>query len=357
MSTDKSILDIFKSVDKLNPEGTFLNENSLSIVDDWIDTGCYVLNAILSGSLYKGIPVGRITGLAGPTSSGKTLILARILGNAQKRGYMPLLWDSELSFDDTMASNLGCDPSNMRLYPAETVEDTRNQISAFLDSVIEKKLKNKFIIGIDSLGNLQSAKEKNDAIEAKHASDVGSRAKSLKSMLRVLTYKAAKAGVPIIFTNHIYNSMEMYPSLIKTQSGGMAPLYLASIIVQLAQRTEKQDDKNINDVIIPIANKISGVTLRAMTVKNRFIPPFLEAELYMNFKTGLYKYSGLLELATAYGIVIQSGPVYKKADGTSLGYLKDWKDDENFWNNTIIPMIEEKISKEFVYSALKADIK
>jgi RecA/RadA recombinase len=352
-SKEISIDDLFEKVDKLNPDGAYLDENALSIVNDWIDTGCYALNAIMSGSLYKGIPVGRITGLVGPSGVGKSLILAKICANAQKKGYTPVLWDSELAFDDIMASNLGCDTTNMKVYPTETIEDTRNQISAFLDKIIETKTKKKFIIGIDSLGNLQSSKERRDAEEGKEASDLGQRAKASRSMLRVITYKAAKAGIPIIFTNHIYESMELYPSLIKKQSGGQGPVYLASLLIQLGVRSEKQDDKNENDKMIPIANKVSGVTLRAMTVKNRFIPPFLETELYMNFKTGLYKYSGLLELALAYGIIVQSGPVYKKADGTSLGYLKDWKDNEEFWKTNIMPLLEEKINKEFVYSTLK----
>jgi len=171
-----------------------------------------------------------------------------------------------------------------------------------------------------------------------------------RSMLRVLTYKAAKAGIPIIFTNHIYASMELYPSLIKTQSGGQGPVYLASLIVQLGVRSEKQDDKNEDDVMIPIANKISGVTLRAMTVKNRFIPPFLETELYLNFKTGLYKYSGLVEMASAYGIIIQNGPSWKLANGEILGYQKDWKNNDDLWNTKILPLLEEKINKEFLYS-------
>ena len=90
----------FKALDKLNPEATFLSETSLSTVDDWIDTGCMVLNSIISGSLYKGIPKGRITGLAGPSMCGKTYIINKILGNAQSKGYIPVVFDTEMAVDD-----------------------------------------------------------------------------------------------------------------------------------------------------------------------------------------------------------------------------------------------------------------
>ena len=178
MERDKKILDVFKTVDKLNPEASFLDESALSVVDDWIDTGSYALNAIISGSLYKGVPVGRIFGLAGPTGICKTLIMNKIMANAQQKGYMPVIWDSELAVDINTAKSVGCDTANMRYYPVETIEDARNQIARFLDNVIEQSLQKKFIIGLDSLGNLASSKEINDAAEGKDASEMGQRAKA-----------------------------------------------------------------------------------------------------------------------------------------------------------------------------------
>ena len=180
---------------------------------------------------------------------------------------------------------------------------------------------------------------------------MGTRAKSLKSMLRVLTSRAAKANIPIIFTNHIYsNPTELYPSLVKTQSGGSGPIYMASVLVQLATRQEKQDEKRADDVILPGANKVSGVTLRALTTKNRFVPPFLETELYLNFKTGLAKYSGLLEMAIGHKIVIQSGATYALADGTKLGYFKNWGSDTSIWDEKILPALEKSLQSTLCFS-------
>jgi hypothetical protein len=185
---------------------------------------------------------------------------------------------------------------------------------------------------------------------------MGLRAKSLKSMLRILTYKAAKAGVTVLCSNHTYaDPASMYPSLVKNQSGGSGPLYMSSVIVQLARRNEKQDDKNEEDKMLPEAKQYSGVTLRAMTTKNRFLPPFLEVPIYLNYRTGLDKYSGLLEMAVNHGIIIQNGPTYTKADGTKLGYAKSFKNDISFWEEYVIPNLQEKLNVAYKYADSDTD--
>ena len=98
---DKSIQKAFETLDKLNPEAALLSETSLSNVDDWLDTGCMVLNAVISGSLHRGVPKGRITGFSGPSMTGKTYIINKILGNAQKKGLMPVIFDTEIAVDNT----------------------------------------------------------------------------------------------------------------------------------------------------------------------------------------------------------------------------------------------------------------
>lgn len=346
-----NLKDIFEAVDSLNPSASLLSEeNSLSIVNDWIDTGSYALNAIFSGSLYRGIPVGRITGFSGPSGAGKTLIVNKIIANAQKKGYFAAVWDTEAAMDKQSAVNVGIDPSRVKYYPVETVEDCRNQIATFLDKIIAANDPNlKVIIAIDSLGNLTSAKELNDVAQGKDAADMGSKAKAMKSMMRVLTYKAAKARVPIIFTNHVYdNPASMYPELVKKQSGGSGPIYLASLLVQLATRNEKID-KNEDQKSIAIAHNVSGVTLSAMTVKNRFVPPFLKTELYNNFRSGLDKYAGLKDIAVAFKVIEQTGSTYQ-LNGEKIGYAKTWENDPEFWENKVIPVLEQTLQKEVRYN-------
>lgn len=339
--------DIFKSVDSLNPDAAILDSSTLSTAEEWIDTGSYALNAIISGSMYKGIPVGRITGFSGPSMTGKTLIMNKIMANAQKKGFVAVIWDSEVAVDKKGAENIGMDSSRTKYYPVETIEDCRNQIGTFLDNVIKVDDPDlKFIVSIDSLGNLASAKEIRDAGAGKDASDVGQRAKAIKSMMRVLTYKAAKARVPILFSNHVYDSMEMFPTLVKTQSGGKGPVYLASVLVQLSTKNEKTSE-NPNEQSIAISHNISGVTLGALTTKNRFVPSFLKTELYLNFKTGLDQHAGLFDIALAFGVIEKPTRtiIYK---GESLGYRKDLEKNQDFWDK-IMPDLEKILLDKLCY--------
>jgi len=351
-STDISsdALKALESIDKMNSLAGFLDESTLSNVSDWHDTGCLVLNSIISGSLYKGVPKGRVTGFAGPSMAGKTYIINKILASAQRQGMIPVIFDTEAAVDESSVRGVGLDPSRVKYVPVQTVEETRNQIVQFLDKIIESGQQGKFIISIDSLGNLASQKEMDDIGKDKSAVDMGTRAKGLKSMMRTLTFKAAEADTTILFSNHTYDDpAAMFPSLVKNQAGGKGPVYLASVLVQLAKKDERHDKSNSSDQMIAEAKTYSGTTLRALTVKNRFVPPFLEAEMYLNFKTGLDKYSGLLNIAVNHGAIVQTGSTYQLPDGTKLGYYKQWRDNEEVWEK-VLPVIEEKLSKDYRYN-------
>lgn len=346
---EKKALEAFKALDKLNPEATILSETSLSNVDEWFDTGCMVLNSIISGSLYGGIPKGRITGFAGPSMCGKTYIINKILGKAQQKGLIPVVFDTEMAVDDGNASAVGLDPEKTKYVPVNTIEDCRNQLVALLDGIESSGMNGKFIISIDSLGNLASQKEMNDAEAGKAAMDMGMRAKSLKSMMRLLTYKAARTGTTILFANHTYDDpAAMFPSLVKNQAGGKGPVYLASVLIQLASKSEKQDNANDADEMLPEAKKYSGTTLRALTVKNRFVPPFLECEMYLNFKTGLDKYAGLKDVAVNHDVIQQNGSTYAMGE-KKLGYYKNWRKDETLWEEEILPKLEDVLTEKYCY--------
>lgn len=352
--SNKSLQDVFEVLDE-TPYSTFLSENTLSNVDTWYDTGSYALNAIISGKLKDGgVPKGRVIIFAGETGTGKTLLINKILGLAQKQGIHPVIFDSEFAVDAESAKAVGLDPTTTKYVPVDTVEGLRNNISKFLDKVIENKMQGKFIISIDSLGNLSSEKEQQDIAKDKAAADMGSRAKGIKSLLRTLTLKAGQAGVTVLISNHTYSDpVALYPSLIKNQSGGSGPLYMASVIVQLAKKNEKSEDDN--DEILPEARNYSGATLRALTTKNRFVPPFLEASLYLNFLKGLDKYSGLFDMAVNHGIVLQTGSTYTMPDGTKLGYKKNFV-NEKFYEEIIIPGLENILSEKYKYSQNQEEV-
>lgn len=351
-SLNGSIEDAFKILDDLNPDAAFLDENSLSTVSDWVDTGCMALNAIISGSLYGGIPVGRITGFAGPQACGKTMMVNKIMANAQKKGMHVVYFDTENALDKETAENLGCDSSKIKHCPIEIIEDCRNQMVKFLKTVVENGLQGKVIIAIDSLGNLISSREAKIIEDGKDSADMGARAVSLKSMLRAITHAAAKANCPIVFTNHTYdNPGALYPTLVKSQSGGSGPLYMSSVLVQMATKQErvgKSDNKNASDDVTPLSKDVNGLTMRALTTKNRFIPPFLECQMYLNFKSGISKYSGLLEMAEGYGIINKQGHRYALGDEV-LGFYKDWKDVDAVWAK-ILPNLEDKLKLELKFN-------
>jgi hypothetical protein len=142
--------------------------------------------------------------------------------------------------------------------------------------------------------------------------------------------------------------MEMFPSLIKNQAGGKGPIYLASVLVQLAIRNEKISE-NPDEKSIAISNNVSGVTMSAMTVKNRIVPPFLKTELYLNFKTGLDENTGLFDIALALGIIEQSGKTYQ-FQGESVGYRKNLEKDVDFWKK-VCPILEQKLREELCYGS------
>ena len=345
------IKDAFKILDDLNPEAAYLNENTLSTVKEWIDTGSMALNAIVSGSIHGGIPMGRITGLVGPQACGKTLIANKVMANAQKKGMHVVYFDTENALDPETASNLGCDTSKIKHCPIEIIEDCRNQIVKFLKNVVDNKLQGKVMIVIDSLGNLISAREAKIIEDGKDSADMGARAVALKSMLRAITHAAAKANAPVLFTNHVYdNPAALYPTLIKNQSGGSGPLYMSSVLVQMSTKQErvgKSDNKNSNDEVTPLSKDVNGLTMRALTTKNRFVPPFLECEMYLNFRSGLNKYSGLLEMAEGYGVLEKQGHRHV-LNGDVLGFYKDWRNENSIWDK-ILPLLDEKLKNELKF--------
>lgn len=351
--SDESMDAIFSALEDMNPDSSTLTENSLANVDEYIDTGNYSLNAIISGSVFGGIPMGRLCGFFGPSGTGKTLIVNKIIANAQKQyGLRPIYFDSEQALDQLVATRLGCDASKIKHAPVEFIEECKTQILNTLTKCIDMGLKKKLIICIDSVGGLNTSKEMNDALIGHNASDMGLRAKQLKSMMNKLTFRAAKSETPIIFTNHIYESVgDMYPSLVKKQPGGMSPLYIASLLVQLSTTNIKaNDDKG---EVGKLTDKVSGVNLRAFITKNRFVPPFLSTEMYLSFKTGLDKYSGLLDLAVKLDIIKRTGSTYVMNDGSEqkLGYASKFANDPDFWEKSgVLITLDNALKKELRYS-------
>ena len=350
---DKDIIKVLAEIDSVNPYASFLDKSTLSTVTEWIDTGSMPLNAIISGSLYGGIPKNRLTMICGESMTGKTYIVVRTLANAQKQGLIPVIFDTENAIDKESASNLGLDISKVKYVPCFSIEQTRNSIYKFLTKAKEQGMEGKFIVAIDSLGNLENELGLNRMEKESTSMDMGTRARAIKSLLRTCTQLAAYTKSTFITTNHTYDDPSaMYESIIKTQPGGKSVVYLPSVTVQLARKPEKGDESKTNDgVLVTGQRNYPGAILRALTVKNRFIQQYLQAEMYLSFQSGLDKYYGLLDFAVGFGIVNQTGSTYEMANGDKLGYYKNWRKDETIWNK-ILPSLESKIKEKWAYGSV-----
>lgn len=349
---DKDVLNALNSIDEVNPYATYLDNNTLSTVREWIDTGSYVLNSIISGSRNGGIPKGRVTLIAGESMTGKSLFVQKILANAQKMGLHPVIFDTESAIDPEGATRLGLDISKVKYVPCTSIEQTRNAVFKFLNSIKENKLEGKFIVAIDSLGNLQSELELARMDKESTSADMGTKARAMKTLLQTCTNLGAITQTTFVITNHVYDDPSaMYPSIEKNMPGGKSVVYLPSVTVQLARKPLKDDgEKTVANSTLAVGQKsYAGIIIRALTRKNRFIKQYLEGEMYLSFSTGLDRYYGLLDLAVGMGVVIQNGATYTLADGTKLGYAKNWRNNTKLWEETILPQLEEKMKIEWSY--------
>ena len=148
----------------------------------------------------------------------------------------------------------------------------------------------------------------------------------------------------------------MYPSLEKNMPGGKAAVYLPSVTIQLARKLVKDaDNKQVNDKLAASQKNYSGVVIRALTVKNRFIKQYLEGEFYLSFSKGLDKYYGLLDIMKGMGVVDNSGSSYTDWTGEKLGYYKVWSKDIDLWENKFLPELEKRIKEHWAYGSSPDD--
>lgn len=356
---DKETVKLLDILDDGNAYSSFLKNSDLSNVDAWYSTGSYVLDAIISGKLTgekAGVPSGRITMFYGESQCFKSSLVMKILANAQKRGLIPIIFDTENAIDSQTAEGFGLDTNKVKYIVPKSIESCKNSIYKFCKKAADTGNKGKFIIAIDSLANLDSEMEVTRMEKDSVSADMGSRAKAIKSLLRTCSNMAAIAKVPILITNHLYlNPAELHPTLIKTPSGGLASVYMPSVSVQLMRKPIKDDavKSDIGTTAVGQRN-YSGIMIRAITAKNRFIKQYLEQELLISFEKGVDKYHGLLDLAVGFDIIQTNGPTYS-FNGEKLGYAKSFINDSNFWENKIIPLLQEKIDLSWRYSTAQDD--
>ena len=345
----KKIMDMFDDTD---PYSTYLSESTLSRVDEYIDTGSLALNAIISGSMYKGIPVGRVVQFAGESMTGKTFFIQKIIANAQKMGKTVIVFDSENAIEGESAKKFGIDPTKVKYFSVTTIEQTRNKIFQILSKAAEVGAIGEFVIIIDSLGNMESELGEKRMGKDSTSSDMGTLARAIKSLLKTCTNWGGLTRSTVVFTNHVYDDPSaMYPSIEKNINGGKSVIYLPSVTVQLTRKPIKDDEGRTIDKNIAVSQKsYSGIVLKCLTVKNRFLKQYLEAELFLSYSTGLDRYYGLLEMMKGLGVVILNGTTYTDWQGNKLGFYKSWRKDLALWEDKLLPELETRFLKEWAFS-------
>jgi len=215
--------DFLKKLKSINPFIDTLEDSNFGKIEDYISTGSYVLNSIISGDIYKGIPAGRVIVLSGQSGTGKSFVAASIAREAIKKDYTILWVDTENATDVEFAERLGMDPSKVIYIPSvavTTLEDFRNVAFKMLKVIEEDKDKTKkYVMILDSLGNLSASKELKDAEASKSAADMGQRSKVIRGIFRVLTPLLVAKKITFIAVNHTYtNTASLYGGQI--ESGG-----------------------------------------------------------------------------------------------------------------------------------------
>ena len=310
-------------------------------VDSFIDTGSLAFNALLSGSIYGGMPSNKITAIAGEAATGKTFfalgIVKTFLDKNKDAGV--IYFESESALTKELVESRGIDSSRMVIVPVATVQEFRHQSIKVIDKYIEQdeKTRKPLMFVLDSLGMLSTTKEMEDTAEGKETRDM-TRSQIVKAAFRVLTLKLGKAKVPMIMTNHTYDVIgSMFPQ--KEMGGGSGLKYAASNIVYLSKRKEK-DGKEVIGNIIHCKNYKSR-----LTKENALI------DVRLTYKDGLDKYYGSLELAIKHNIFKSVSTRIELPDG-SKQYAKTINNEPSkFFTKDVLAQIDEAAKKEFLYGA------
>ena len=306
-------------------------------VDTFIDTGSYIFNALLSGSIYGGLPANKITALAGESATGKTFFLMGIVKNFldSNPDAGVIYFESESAITKQMVIDRGIDPERMVILPVTTVQEFRTQSLKVLDSYLMKADKRPMLMCLDSLGMLSTTKEVEDTSSGKETRDM-TRAQVLKAAFRVLTLKLGKAKIPMVITNHTYDVVgSMFPT--KEMGGGSGLKYAASSIVYLSKKKEKDGTEVIGNIIHCKNHK------SRLTQENKMV------DVRLTYNKGLDKYYGLLDLALKYNMFKQVSTRIELPDGTKQ-YAKTINNEpEKYFTKDVMDLLEEASAKEFKY--------
>lgn len=333
--------DFLKSMIKLtgNPYASVASNGLLGAdVEGFIDTGCYSLNAILSGSIYNGLANNKITQIAGESGVGKTYVAMSICKEFldQNDEAQIIYFDSENAVTKDMFENRGMDTDRIAPFPIATVEDFKTQALQIVNAQLAKPKDERvpLLIVLDSLGMLSTSKEMVDTADGKDTTDM-TRARMIKAAFRVLTLKCGQAGIPLVVTNHTYMTINMYPT--KVAGGGSGLGYAASTTLFLSRSKDKTDEG------------VVGNFIRFTNQKNRFVKENIQVETRLSYTTGLSKYYGLTALAVKYGIFSKNGTRIEMPDGAKIFEKTIDENPEKYYTKAVLDKLDAAIQKDFKY--------
>ncbi len=302
-------------------------------ISGFVDTGSYMLNAIVSGSIFGGIPSNKITALAGESGVGKTyfcLSVVRYFLDSNPDG-MVVYFESESAISSDMFESRGIDTSRVLLYPVETIQEFREVSIKIVENYLKQDEKKPMMFVLDSLGNLPTQKEVDDAIKGSEARDF-TKSQIVKSTFRVLTMKLGKAGIPMLMTNHTYDVIGSYVPT-KEMGGGSGLKYASSTIIFLSKKKEKDGTEHVGNII------------KCEAKKSRLTKEGSKAEVQLFFDArGLQRYHGLLDYAPW-----PSSAGRYEIDGKKFWGKEIMKDPEKFFTPEVLEQIDTAISKQFKY--------
>ena len=315
-------------------------------VDNFIDTGSYIFNALLSGSINGGLPANKITAIAGESATGKTFFVMGIVKaflDANPNAGV-LYFESESAITKQMVIDRGIDPERMAILPVTTVQEFRTQSLRVLDNYITQPEGDRqpIMLCLDSLGMLSTTKEVEDTADGKETRDM-TRAQVLKAAFRVLTLKLGKAKVPMIVTNHTYDVVgSMFPT--KEMGGGSGLKYAASSIVYLSKKKEKDGTEVVGNIIHCKNHK------SRLTIENKMV------DVRLMYERGLDRYYGLLELALKAGVFKSISTRIELPDGTKRFGKTINNNPEKFYTEDVMNQLDEFAQTEFKYGQKPVEV-
>ena len=306
---------------------------------DWISTGNYALNYLVSGDFNKGIPLGKVTVFAGESGAGKSYICAgNIVKHAQEQGIFVVLIDSENALDETWLKALDVDTDEKKLLKLNMsmIDDVAKTISTFMEDyrAMNDEDRPKVLFVIDSLGMLLTPTDVDQFQKGDMKGDMGRKPKALTSLVRNTVNMIGSHNVGLVCTNHTYASQDMFDPDDKI-SGGQGFIYASSIVVAM-KKLKLKEDADGNKI-----SEVKGIRAGCKVMKTRYAKPFEGVQVKIPYETGMNPYSGLVDLFEKKGILVKEGNRLKYVDSKGT----ETKEYRKVWESGGEPL--DNIMKEF----------